>query len=142
MRETSGSSAADAATQQADPVEVTFNGISRAYEAFEEFAPVLRRSNLEPLFELWISAPGGQAMSMLRHGDNAWLMHLRFEGDRGSVTQGAHHGDETCAYTLANGQVDEYPLSRCIPIEQCYEAIAHFFRNAGARYNLVTWRDS
>jgi hypothetical protein len=79
---------------------------------------------------------------MLRNGDNAWLMYLRFEGDSGSVTHGPHHGDETCAYTLANGQVDEYPRSWCVPIEQCYEAIAHFFRNDGARYDLVAWQDT
>lgn len=123
-------------------MEVTLNGISQSYEGFEEFASALSRFDLEPLFELWISAPGGQSISMLRNGRKAWLMYLRYEGDSGSVTLGAHRGDGTCVYTLANGQIDVYPLSWCIPIDQCYKAIAHFFRNEGARYDLVAWQDT
>lgn len=122
-------------------MKVTFKGITQPYETFEEFGPVLGHFDLEQQFELWISAPGGQSISMLRNGDNAWLMYLRFDGDTGSVTQGAQPTDGTCVYTLANGQMDEYPLSWCIPIEQCYEAITYFFLNNGGQYESVVWQD-
>lgn len=123
-------------------MKVTFKGNTQPYETFEEFAPVLGHFDLERQFELWISAPGGQSLSMLRNGDNAWLMYLRFDGDSGSVTQGTQLKDGTCVYTLANGQVDEYPLSWCIPIKQCYEAIAYFFLNNGGQYQSVAWQDT
>ncbi|RAZ89766.1 hypothetical protein DPM33_16390 [Mesorhizobium hawassense] len=121
-------------------MRVTFNGVAQSYEALEDFASALGRFEVQQ-FELFISALSGQSISMLRHGRNAWLMYLRFEGDRGSVTQGTQHVNATCTYTLANGQVDEYPLSWCIPIEQCYEAMAHFFRSGGRRYDLVPWQE-
>ncbi|WP_296743768.1 Imm1 family immunity protein [Mesorhizobium sp.] len=121
---------------------ITFNGIAQSNEALEDFASLLGRFDLEQKFELWISASGGQSISMLRNGSNAWLMYLRFEGDSGSVTKGAQDHDATCTYMLANGQVDEYPLRWCIPIDQCYEAIAHFIRTNGGRYDLVAWQES
>lgn len=123
-------------------MKVTFNGIAQLYEGLEDFASALGRFDLERQFELWISAPTGQSISMLRNGDNAWLMYLCFDGDSGSVTQGTRHDNGTCEYKLSNGQVDEYPFSWCIQIEQCYKAIAHFYLNNGARYNLVTWQDT
>ncbi len=81
-------------------------------------------------------------MAMLRNGDHAWLMYLRFDGDSSFVSLGDHSNHGTCSYTLANGQVDEYPLSACIDIEDCYKAIAYFFVNDGAQYNFVSWRDA
>ncbi|TIV65403.1 MAG: hypothetical protein E5V89_28005 [Mesorhizobium sp.] len=123
-------------------MRVTFNGVVQSYEALEDFAPALSRYDQVQQFELWISASGGQSISMLRNGDNAWLMYLRFEGDSGSVTQGAQDTDAMCSYTLANGQIDEYPLSWSVPIKRCYEAIAYFFRSGGGRYELVAWQEA
>jgi hypothetical protein len=78
---------------------------------------------------------------MLRNGANAWLMYLRFNGDSGFVSKGdaTKTGDES--YTLSNGQVDKYPLSWCIDLEQCYKAIAYFFVNEGAQPVFIAWQE-
>ena len=78
-------------------------------------------------------------MVMLRNAEHAWLMYLRFDGDSGFVTKGDQTQHGACTYRLSNGQVDEYPLSWCVNLEQCYKAIAYFFVNNGARYDFVDW---
>lgn len=79
-------------------------------------------------------------MCMLRNGERGWLMYLHICGDGGLVTKGDQGEQGTYTYKLSNGQIDEYPLSWCINLEQCYKAIAHFFVNNGARYDAVTWQ--
>jgi len=48
----------------------------------------------------------------------------------------------SASYVLSNDQVDEYPLSWCIDIEQCYKAMAYFFVNNGAMPSWVSWHES
>ena len=90
-------------------------------------------------FELWASVPTGRAMSMLRNGSSAWLMYLREPGDSGLRSSGDESRQGVAAYRLSNGQVDEYPLSWCIDVEQCYKAIAYFCVNEGAKPAWVDW---
>jgi len=76
---------------------------------------------------------------MLRNGTNAWLMYLRHhEGDNGFTSQGETGRIGVASYELSNGQVDEYPLSWCIEIEQCYKALAYFFVNEGSKPEWVS----
>jgi hypothetical protein len=124
-------------------MNVVFNGTEQSFESLDEFAVALDRFDLEPEFELWIiSRKDGPSICMLRNGDHAWLMHLQFEGDKGVVTEGDPNRGGTWPYTLANGQLDEYPLSWCITIEQCFDALTYFFVNDGARYTVIPWRDA
>ena len=60
----------------------------------------------------------------------------------GSPSFGNPNQAGVSAYTLGNGQVDEYPLSWCIDVEQCYKAIAYFFMNEGAKPEWVAWNES
>ena len=123
-------------------VDVIFNGTVQSYNTFEEFVPALDRFDSEPQFELCISAQSGQSLSMLRNNDHAWLMYVRFNGDSGLVTRGDKRSDGVCRYKLANGQVDEYPLSWCIDLEQCFKALAYFVVNDGAQYSFVEWQEA
>ena len=90
-------------------------------------------------FELWISVPDGPSMSMLRNGEHAWLMYLRESGDHGFRSVGDAQRPGSARYWLANGQVDEYPLSYCIDVDQCLEAIAYFHVKGGARAPGIRW---
>src|SRR5262249_52772419 len=100
----------------------------------------LDRFDLESSFELWVATEDGPSIVMLRNQDNAWLMYLRFTGDSGFVTKGDQNRQGVSTYKLSNGQIDEYPLSWCIDLEQCYKAIAYFIVNDGARYDFVDWQ--
>lgn len=121
---------------------VTFNGESHSISSIEEFGVALNDFNATEQFEIWVSVQGGPSMCMLRNGQNAWLMYLRFEGDSGFVSQAPLTKPGAASYVLANGQVDEYPLAWCINIEQCYKAMAYFFVNDGAMPSWVSWYGS
>jgi hypothetical protein len=79
---------------------------------------------------------------MLRNGKHAFLMYLRVSGDSGFVSVGSSEQDVPVQYRLSNGQVDEYPNAWCLPVEQCYKALAYFFVNDGQRPEWVAWRKS
>jgi len=121
-------------------MKVTFNGTELSIASVEHLSLALDRFDEEPQVEIWISAPNGQSLAMLRNGSHAWLMYLRFNGDSGVVTKGSQDDQGTCAYTLSNGEVSEHPLSWCIDLDECYKAIAYFFVNDGARYDHVAWQ--
>jgi hypothetical protein len=92
-------------------MKIVFNETAQSLGSIEELGLALDRFDLEPQFDLCISAQDGPSMAMLRNGGHAWLMYLRFNGDSGFVSRGDQHNQGTCSYTLGNGQVDEYPLS-------------------------------
>src|SRR5215475_7936569 len=112
-----------AALAETRPMQIRFNGEDQPIASIEELGLALDRFDLTPLFELWIATGEGPSMLMLRNADHAWLMYLRYEGDSGFVTQGDQTRSGFCKYELSNGQIDEYPLSWCIELEQCYKAI-------------------
>jgi hypothetical protein len=123
-------------------MKITFNGVDRPFASIEEFGLALDRFDLEPRFELWISRNDGPSLTMLRNGDHALLMYLRFDGDSGVVSKGDQQKRGVCSYVLSNGQIDEYPLSWCVNLEECYKAFAYFFVNDGARYDFMAWQES
>jgi Immunity protein Imm1 len=120
---------------------VTFNGTEELMYEIEEFGAALDRFDAQPIFELWLNAPGGASISMLRNGEYAFLMYLREFGDSGFVSAG-EEADGSVQYTLGNGRVDEYPRSWCIPLEECYKALAYFFVNDGMRPEWFQWQES
>ena len=123
-------------------VTVTFNDQPESIASIEEFSVALNRFDRTLKFELWLSAERGPSVCMLRNGEHAWLMYLRFEGDSGFVSQGELSAQGVASYILANGQIDEYPLAWCIDVEQCYKALAFFFVNEGTRPDWVSWHVS
>jgi hypothetical protein len=123
-------------------LNVIFNGTDFSCGLIEEFGVTLDRFDSEPQFELRVSTQNGRSIAMLRNGDHAWLTYLRFQGDSGVVTRGDQGTGGSCTYRLANGEVNEIPLSWCVDLEQCYRTIAYFFVNDGARYDFVDWQEA
>jgi len=121
-------------------MRITFNGEDQAIASIEELGFALDRFDAESSFEMWIATDDGPSMTMLRNGDHAWPMYLRFNGDSGFVTRGDQGREGVGAFELSNGQIDEYPLSWCVDLERCYKAIAYFFVNDGAQYSFIEWQ--
>jgi hypothetical protein len=122
-------------------IELTLNDRRLNAASEEAFEASLDGAMTEPEFELWASVRDGPAMCMLRHGANAWLMYLRCPGDAGFRSTGVERSG-TASYKLSNGQVDEYPLSWCVDVQQCFDAFRSFHRHQGARPKCVAWADS
>lgn len=119
-------------------MEIEFNGIDVPIDSLEQLGVVLKNFDRTTEFELWISAGSFPSMCMLRNGEHAWLMYMRSEDD--SVHSiGEYGGNESCRFSLSNGQLDEYPLSWCIDVEQCYKVITYFYVNEGAIPAWVKW---
>lgn len=121
---------------------VIFNRIEQPMHEIEEFGIALDRFDATPTFELCLQVPGGPTMLMLRNGEHAFLMYFREFGDSGFASSSGKEADGFIRYVLGNGQVDEHPRSWCIPLEQCYKALAFFFVNDGARPEWVKWQES
>lgn len=82
--------------------------------------------------EIWVySKEDEQAMGALTNGDFGWLMYLREEGDAGFSSRnpdytGSDDDGKTMEFLLSNGQLDEYPLSFVLPLEQVIRALDYF----------------
>jgi hypothetical protein len=121
---------------------VSFNGELQSIVSIEDFGSALDRFDQIAQFELWLSVPGGASIAMLRNGPHAFLMYLRFSGDAGFASRGEAEKSGETSYTLSNGQVDSYPLSWSIELDSCYQALAYFFVNDGAKPDWIKWAKS
>jgi hypothetical protein len=106
-----------------------------------DLAAALKRCSSRSEFELWISAADGPSMCMLRNGDDAFLMYLRHDEDPGFTTRGPNADGRMVGFRLSNGQMDEYPVRWCIPLEDCFKALAHFFAANGAQPPWLEWHE-
>ena len=112
-------------------VQIIFNDQTKNIDSIEDLGQAIDRFDQYQQFELICSIPNGPSLFMLRNGDLAWLMFLRHESDSGFHSQGNSNNEQLAAFQLSNGQVDEYPISWCIELEQCYKAVSYFFINNG-----------
>ena len=91
--------------------------------------------------EVWIDLDPQPALCVLVNGEQAWLMAIRHEGDAGfSSRNPAYDGapEATIAYTLSNGQVDEYPAGWSHSRQTAFRAIEAFA--ATRRFpDTITW---
>lgn len=127
--------------QEPKVIEVALNGRSLEAASPEQPGVDFALVDAVPLFELWVSVPDGPSLCMLRNGQSAWLMYLREPGDSGFRSCGEPGRPGVGNFVLGNGQVDEYPLSWCIDVAQCYKAIAYFCANGGAKPEWITWHE-
>ena len=91
--------------------------------------------------EIWLSAPGGASLCLLKSNERAVLMLLRTEGDAGLTSRATEPvGDSVLQFTLANGQVDEYPAAWTVPFDDARRAVEYFwFSKAAAPF--LSWHD-
>jgi hypothetical protein len=123
-------------------IAASFNGSEEDISSIEGLGLALDRYDGHAEFELWLSVVEGPSMCMLRNGQHAFLMYLRFPGDSGLVSGDGANAETQVQYKLSNGQIDEYPQSWCVPVELCFKALAYFFVNDGQRPEWVTWHES
>jgi hypothetical protein len=116
-----------------------FNKRRRRCNSVWAFEQLLKRFNEEATFELWLKTDHGPMISMLRNEANGFLMYLRADGDAGFTSRSVQDRSGTATFRLSNGQEDEYPLSRCVDISECYKALAAFFSRNGDRPDSILW---
>ena len=122
-------------------MKMTVNDQHTEIQSLEQLDLALNQIEALDTFELWVTTPNGPFMSMLRSGPHAFLMYLRFSGDAGFSSRATTPMQGKVAFTLANGQVDEYPLSWCLEIEECFQAIAHFLMHNGTKADWILWHE-
>lgn len=120
-------------------MEMDLNGQSVAATTPAQVDAALARANTLPAFELWATAPTGATLCMLRNGVHAWLMYIPVEGDAGVRSCGDATRIGSADYVLGNGQVDTYPLSWCVAVEQCFSAVSTFLHSGGDRPEGIVW---
>jgi hypothetical protein len=119
-------------------MKIQFNGTAVLITTIEQLGAALDEWDRVPELELWISADPFPTMCMLRNGKHAWLMYMRSEDDT-VHSIGKYVGNGLCRFRLANGQLDDYPLSWCIDVEQCYKAVSYFYVNQGMAPTWIDW---
>jgi hypothetical protein len=69
------------------------------------------------------------------------LMLLRTEGDAGLVSRAGDESQQGVRqFTLANGQVDEYPAAWTVSFDDAQRALEHFWFG-GTAAPFITWHD-
>lgn len=119
--------------------QIIFNGQAEEIESLEDLGEALDRFDQCQQFELVCTVTNGPSLFMLRNGGLAWVMYLRYAGDAGFHSQGDSNNTGSATFRLSNGQVDEYPISWCIEVEQCYKVLSYFFVNDGGIPSWVKW---
>ncbi len=122
-------------------LEISLNGKPQNIQSIEDLSLALDEFDKCDRFELWISKNDGPSICMLRNGSHAFLMYLRQLEDSGLVTKGVSNEKTEIPYMLSNGQEDHYPVSWCIPLEDCYKSIANFYVNEGLRPDWISWQE-
>lgn len=93
--------------------------------------------------EIWIDGDENWSLMALINGDWGWLMYLNEDTqDCFSSRNPDYTGSEdaTMEFYLSNGQLDHYPLSYVIPIEQITKAL-HYFEKYHKIPEFITWYD-
>ena len=99
--------------------------------------------------EIWIYSEADNddesSMMALINGDWGWLMYLREECDAGFSSRnpdymGTDDDGKTMDFLLSNGQLDYYPLSYVLPIEQIMKAL-EYFEKCHEMPRFITWHN-
>ena len=122
-------------------VQINFNNKPQIIATIQDLGEAMDRYDQEDQFEVWANVQDGPSMCMLRSGDDAFLMYLRENGDSGFTSRGNPDQFGNATYRLSNGQLDEYPKSWSIGVEQCYKAISYFFVNDGSKPDWIRWHE-
>ena len=87
----------------------------------------------------------GPSLTALIRGTRGWLTYSRLEGDAGFSSRNPTYSgppNATIAFTLSNGQADEYPASWTYPTTTLLSAFVDFYRTRELPSGLEWFDDS
>ena len=90
--------------------------------------------------EAWIYTDAS-SLCILKTNDCAFLMYQDNSEDTSETANDESQHDDLIEFTLANGQVDEYPGNMCVAYSTAVQAIEHFYKKSGLKYPKVNWCD-
>lgn len=99
--------------------------------------------------EIWIypeeTEDDERAMVALINQDWGWLMYLREDGDSGFSSRnpdyaGTDDDGKTMDFMLSNEQLDHYPLSYVLSVEQVMKALDYFEKHHELP-EFITWHN-
>lgn len=94
--------------------------------------------------EIWLSTEKENAPSIcvLINNDRASLIYLRYNDDIGYGARDLIQSNTTdmIKFYLSNGQLDQYPISSTIPINDALNALKYFYIYQDM-YPKITWHD-
>lgn len=114
-------------------------------ETPSELRPHVEALELRGVSEVWIELgeESEPCLCILVSEELGWLMYLREVEDPGfSSRNPAYEGpsDAMRSFRLSNGQVDEYPVAWCFPLD-VLKAASLVFLETGERSTEVDWFD-
>jgi hypothetical protein len=94
--------------------------------------------------DVWFVREDGKILNAFVNGDRAWLMYRLDESDAGfSSRDPSYAGPQNAVlpYLLtSNGQLDEYPVSWTIALDEAIRAVEYFVQT-GENAPWITWHD-
>lgn len=93
--------------------------------------------------EIWIDGEKEWSLMALINGDWGWLMYLNQDTQECFTSRNPDYTgleDETMEFYLSNGQLDHYPMSYIIHIEQIEKAL-NYFEKYHKLPNFIMWHD-
>ncbi len=121
-------------------MKANLNNIEIEIVSEEDLSEFLDRIDSIDNVEAWITSTSSSSLCLLKSGVNILLMFLENPEDVGVVSASNSQEAEVIEFTMANGQVDEFPLSWCIENEWAYKALAYFFENSGEQSPHIQWQ--
>jgi hypothetical protein len=117
------------------------NGVRDNLEAAAVRAAVADLLAAAATGELWLRRWTGEALTVLFEPERAFVMELSGIGDVGSVACDPLRSGERrpVAFTLSNGQVDEWPHEATVSRDQALDAVAGWA--AAQRSESLLWTD-
>ena len=120
-------------------LELKINGAAYDVSTLEQLRLHLAEVQRTQFAEVWLEEKDSwPTICALIHGDAAWLMYTRYEGDAGFSTRNPDYSgpaDATIEYHLTNGQRDEYPAAWNITTAEALRALEYFLKEK----NMAPW---
>jgi hypothetical protein len=122
---------------------VTLNDVPKPTNDVEDLRKLLIGLDREESNQVVLERESGEALFAQVLGGQAWLMYLMYDGDPGFTTRNPSYAgspDDILAFTLPNGQTDEYPAGWWLPDQVVFRALEYFYAHGGMA-PWLTWND-